>query len=228
MRPSARKTACVFDAYSTLFDVAAAAARCKDALGEKADSLTALWRAKQLQYTWLRSLMGAHADFWQVTGDSLDVALASLGLESPDLRARLMDCYLRLDAYDDARPTLARLKSAGLRTAILSNGSPDMLASAVAAAGLAADLDAVLSVEDAGVYKPHRAVYQLAVDRLAVPAPDICFVSANGWDAHGAAAFGFSVAWLNRTKQPAERLPGVITAEIATLAELPRLLGVAS
>ena len=217
--------ACVFDAYGTLFDVHAAAARCRDALGDKADALSATWRRKQLEYTWLRSLMGRHADFWQVTGDALDFALAEAGIAGAGLRERLMQVYERLDAYPEAPGVLAELKRAGFRTAILSNGTPAMLAAAVANAGIADRLDRVLSVEDVGIYKPHPSVYRLAVDRLGVPAGRICFLSANGWDAAGAAQFGFRVVWINRFGQHRERLPAEPEVEIADLTALPPLLG---
>lgn len=147
--------ACVFDAYGTLFDYASAAARCWDLLGDRIGPLTALWRDKQLQYTWLRALQGRHADFWQVTGDALDFALETLGLDDPQLRARLMDLYRTLDVFPEVPAMLQRLKAAGLKTAILSNGSPEMLDAAVNKAGIGDLLDAVLSVESVGVYKPH-------------------------------------------------------------------------
>lgn len=217
--------ACVFDAYGTLFDVNSAATRCRDALGDKAAAISALWRDKQLQYTWLRSLIGRHADFWQVTGDALDYALEAHGASGAGLRERLLDSYLALDAYPEVPATLGRLKAAGLKCAILSNGSPSMLARLVEHAGLAGLLDAVLSVEAAGVYKPHFSVYQLAVDALGTPAGTIAFQSSNGWDAHGAATFGFRVVWCNRLRAPAERLPGMPSYEVRTLAELPALLG---
>jgi 2-haloacid dehalogenase len=156
--------ACVFDAYGTLFDFAAATKGCRDVLGDSIEKLTALWRDKQLQYTWLRAVQGRHADFWQVTGDALDFALQTLAIEQPGLRNRLMNLYLTLDAFPEVPDVLARLKQAGLPTAILSNGSPKMLDAAVKAAGLKPLLDAVLSVEEVGVYKPHPKVYQLAVD----------------------------------------------------------------
>src|SRR5215472_4472374 len=152
--------ACVFDAYGTLFDFAAAARGCRDVLGDGIDKVTALWRDKQLQYTWLRALQGRHADFWQVTSDALDFALETLAIERPGLRDRLMNLYLTLDAFPEVPDVLQRLKKAGQRTAILSNGSPAMLESAVKAAGLAGLLDAVLSVEAVGVYKPHPKVHQ--------------------------------------------------------------------
>jgi 2-haloacid dehalogenase len=217
--------ACVFDAYGTLFDFNAATARCRDALGDQAEPLSALWRTKQLQYTWLRSLMGAHIYFWQVTSDALDYAMETIGLEDAALRQRLLDCYKTLDAYPEVGGMLEALRGAGMKTAILSNGSPEMLASAVESAGLGDLLDAVLSVEDVGIYKPHPSVYRMAVDRLDLAAENICFMSSNAWDANGAAAFGFRVVWVNRFGQTAERLPGDPVAEIETLEALPSLLG---
>jgi 2-haloacid dehalogenase len=216
--------ACVFDAYGTLFDVNSAAERARTVLGERWQPLADTWRAKQLQYTWLRSLSGHHVDFWQVTGDALDFALDSAGLADPSLRAELMSLYLSLTAYPDVLPTLERLKARGLRLAVLSNGSPRMLASAVEHAGLAGLLDAVLSVEDVGVYKPHPSVYGLPVNRLGLPAGRMCFVSSNGWDAFAAQAFGFHAVWCNRLGQPPERIPAQPDAEIRTLAALPDLL----
>jgi 2-haloacid dehalogenase len=139
--------ACVFDAYGTLFDFASAAAACRDVLGDKSDRLTALWRDKQLQYTWLRAAQGRHADFWQVTGDALDFALETLQLERAGVRDRLMSLYLMLTAFPEVPDVLRRLKAAGLTTAILSNGSPAMLEAAVANAGIGELLDLVLSVE---------------------------------------------------------------------------------
>ena len=217
--------ACVFDAYGTLFDYASAAAGCRDVLGDRIGPLTALWRDKQLQYTWLRTLQGRHTDFWQVTCDALDFALETLGLDDSPLRARLMDLYRTLDIFPEVPTTLKRLKAAGIKTAILSNGSPDMLDTAVNNAGIGDLLDAVLSVELVGVYKPHPKVYQLAVDSLAIPAPAISFQSSNAWDAYAASAFGMRVVWCNRYSQRPERLPGKPDREITALAELPALVG---
>jgi 2-haloacid dehalogenase len=217
--------ACVFDAYGTLFDYASAAAGCRDVLGDRHGPLTALWRDKQLQYTWLRALQSRHADFWQVTGDALDFALETLGLSDPPLRGRLMDLYRTLDTFPEVPEVLNRLKVVGLKTAILSNGSPDMLDAAVSKAGIGHLLDAVLSVESVSIYKPHPRVYQLAVDRLAIPARAILFQSSNAWDAHAASAFGMRVVWCNRYGQRPERLPGKPDREIASLAELPALVG---
>jgi 2-haloacid dehalogenase len=141
------------------------------------------------------------------------------------LRGRLLDLYLRLAAFAEVPEVLVRVRAAGLKTAILSNGTPAILAAAVAAAGLAGRFDAVLSVEEVGAFKPDPRVYQLAVDRLGIPAAAIAFVSSNGWDAHAASAFGMRVVWCNRTGQPRERLPGAPDREITTLAELPALVG---
>ncbi len=217
--------ACVFDAYGTLFDVHSAVGRSGGALGDKAAPVSALWRQKQLEYTWLRSLMDAYVDFWQVTGEGLDYALTANGVADGALRQRLMDLYLNLDAYPDVPGGLDTLRAGGKKTAILSNGAPNMLRAAVESADLGARLDAALSVDELGIFKPDPRVYQLAVDRLGVAAGRICFVSTNGWDAAGAAYFGFKVAWLNRFGQQPERLPGAPAAVIETLAELPDLLG---
>lgn len=217
--------ACVFDAYGTLFDFNSAAARCRDELGEKANALSTLWRDKQIQYTWWRALTGHHLDFAQVTSQALDYALDTLGIAGNTIRGRLLDAYLTLDCFSEVPDMLRRLKAGGLTTAILSNGSPKMLAAAVENARLGGSLDALLSVEEVGIYKPHPKVYQLAVDRLGVPARAISFQSSNAWDAHGAAAFGFRVVWCNRYGQRAERLPGRLDFEVRSLAELPALLG---
>jgi 2-haloacid dehalogenase len=217
--------ACVFDAYGTLFDFASAAARCEAVPGDKLGRLNELWREKQLQYTWLRSLQHRHADFWQVTGEALDFALETLELTEPSLRGRLMDLYLTLDAFPEVPAMVGRLKAAGLKTAVLSNGTPAMLESAVANAGIGHLLDAVLSVEEVGVYKTHPKVYQLAIDRLGEPAAAISFQSSNAWDAWAASAFGLRAVWCNRYGQRPERLPGRPDAEVASLAELPGLLG---
>ena len=216
---------CVFDAYGTLFDYASAAAQCRDELGGKLDELTTLWREKQLQYTWLRTLEGRHADFWTVTGDALDFTLEKMELVSPALRERLMTLYLTLDPFPEVLETLRHLKHAGLKTAILSNGTPEMLERAVENAKVASLLDAVLSIEEVGVYKPHPKVYQLAVDRLGVSREAILFVSSNAWDAYAASAFGMRVAWCNRYAQAPERLPGKPDRVVQSLAELPALVG---
>ncbi|MEO6354610.1 MAG: haloacid dehalogenase type II [Burkholderiaceae bacterium] len=216
--------ACVFDAYGTLFDVNSVAHGARDALGDQWQALSDLWRTKQLQYTWLRSLAGHHADFWQVTGDALDFAMTTLNIADADLRDRLMHLYLGLSAYPEVPETLRRLKAGGMKLAILSNGTPQMLESAVRNAGIDDVFDAVLSVEEVGVYKPHPSVYQLASDRLRLSPEKICFLSSNSWDAFSAKAFGFRVLWCNRFSQVPERIPEMPDGEITDLSSLPGLL----
>ena len=218
--------ACVFDAYGTLLDVNSAAARCRDALGGQADALSATWRRKQLEYTWLRSLMGVHADFWQVTADALDHTMQLYGIADPALHQKLMGLYLSLDPFEDAGSCLGDLQRRGMRLAILSNGSPAMLDSVVRAAGFAGIFEKVISVEEVGIYKPSRRVYRQAQAVLKLAAPlEVCFVSANSWDAHAAASFGFQVAWINRTGGPADSLPGAPALTLDTLADLPDAIG---
>ncbi len=194
----------VFDAYGTLFDVHSAVARLRDRLGPDAERLSELWRIKQMEYSWVRSLMHRHRDFWRLTEDALDYALATVGGIDPALRGPLLDAYRALEAYPEVPAVLAALKEKGARLAILSNGSPEMLAAATRSAGLDHLLDAVVSVEEAGIFKPDPRVYRLALDRFAVAPGDISFQSSNAWDAAGASAFGFSVVWINRKGQPRE------------------------
>ena len=216
---------CVFDAYGTLFDFNSAADRCRDVLGDKTDELSALWRSKQLQYTWLRGMMGKHKPFREVTGDALDFALQTLAVDDPSLRNRLMDLYDNLQAFPEVPKVLRTLKKAGIATAILSNGSPDMLDAAVRHAGIGDDLDAVLSVESVGVYKPHPSVYELAARQFGVPLQEISFQSSNAWDAVAAATFGMRVVWCNRYGQQRERLTAQPDLEVRTLSALPEILG---
>src|SRR5262245_23578309 len=209
--------ACVFDAYGTLLDVNSAAARCRDALGPQADAFSATWRRNQLEYSWLRSLMGAHADFWQLTTEALDYACERHAIADASLRRRLLEIYRELSPYPEVPAMLREIRSAGFKTAILSNGTPAMLRAAVEAADLGAQFDQILSVESVGVFKPHPRVYQLAVDRLGVAAARICFVSSNGWDIAGAAHFGFRAVWINRAGEPRDRLPAGPEIELGDL-----------
>ncbi len=217
--------ACVFDAYGTLFDFNSAAERCRDVLGDQADELSAIWRTKQLQYTWLRGLMGKHKPFWEVTGDALDFAMQTVGIDDVALRARLMDLYYSIDCFPEVPEVLKTLKNAGITTAILSNGSPDMLEGAVQHTGIEDYLDAVLSVEAVGVFKPHPSVYDIPTRHLGVSHQDISFQSANAWDAVGAATFGMRVVWCNRYGQRPEILTADADVEISTLSDLPGVLG---
>ncbi|MGQ0674846.1 MAG: haloacid dehalogenase type II [Rhodospirillales bacterium] len=219
-------SACVFDAYGTLLDFSSAVRRSRAAKLPKANELIQLWRLKQLEYTWLRSLMGRFADFWHVTGDSLDYAMESLGIGDPALRAELMQLFLQLDPYPEAPAVLKRIKASGIRTAILSNGSVTMLAAGVASAKLREQLDFVISVDEIGTYKPSAAVYARAVERVgAASAKNICFLSSNPFDAHGAQTFGFRTVWVNRNNLVRDRLPGVPEFTVASLDDVPGLLG---
>lgn len=216
-------SALVFDAYGTLFDVHSVVARCEQLWPGQGQALSQLWRSKQLEYTWLRSLMGRYADFNEVTAEALDYATAALSLPCGKAElASLMDEYRRLSPFPDTRPTLQALN--GQRRAILSNGAPDMLHAVVDHAGLRPWLDAVLSVDPLRIYKPHPSVYELAVKHFGLRPAEIGFVSSNGWDAAGAKSFGFKVFWINRTHAPIERLGLAPDHVITSLAELPPLL----
>lgn len=218
-------SAAVFDAYGTLFDVHSAAAKLAPQLGDKADPLSATWRQKQLEYTWLRSLMGRHADFWQVTQDALDFALASVEIADPELRQALLDMYAALEPYPEVKAVLRKLRKQGIKTAILSNGAPEMLNAAVAHAGLTDLLDDVLSVEPMKVYKPAPVVYRIPSVRLGIADENIAFMTANAWDAAGASAGGLRVVWVNRFGQPEEVLPAGPERELHSLDALPKTLG---
>ncbi len=217
--------ACVFDAYGTLFDVASPVMKLSSSIGDKAQDVAKLWRAKQLEYTWVRSLIGVHADFWHVTREALDFTLESFAITEAGLADELMTGMLKLDVYADVTPALQGLRAKGKRLAILSNGSPSMLDSALRHAGLDKIFEHVLSVEEVGIYKPSRRVYRLAMQKLHIAdAPSVCFVSANGWDAHAAGQFGFQAVRLIRGDGVAERLPGKIAASVENLGRVTELV----
>ncbi len=216
----------VFDAYGTLFDMAGAARAVASGDTRVAPLWPALaedWRRKQLEYSWLRSIMGAHADFTQVTADALDWVLEARGLRDNALREALLAAFRRLPCFPEVPAALKALRARGLRLAILSNGSPAMLAEAVESAGLAGEFEAVISVEAAGVYKPDARVYALVEAECGVPPGRVVFVSANGWDVAGAARFGFTTAWVNRAGAPMDRLPHGPARIIPDLTQLEAL-----
>jgi 2-haloacid dehalogenase len=217
--------ACVFDAYGTLLDFNAAVDQRRDRIGPQADALSDLWRRKQLEYTWLRSLMGRHNDFWQVTTDALDFSMASVGIEDKALRDDLLGLYRTLAPYPEVVQVLQRLKDAELRTAILSNGEPSMLADAVDAASLGPLLNEVFSVETVGVFKPHPSVYQVVIEAFGLEPQQVLFQSANGWDIAGAASFGFTTVWINRGNAQEECLPNRPAYTLSSLDGLPALIG---
>ena len=211
--------ALAFDAYGTIFDVHSVIALCEEFFPGRGSALSQLWRTKQLEYTWLRSLMGAYEDFWQITESGLSFACESLGLQlTGDKRAQLMEAYLHLTPYPDVAPALKRLNH--LPLAILSNGAPRMLIDVVENAHLSGEFKHLLSVDSMKIFKPHASVYRLAPDTFGVAPEEIGFVSSNGWDVAGAAHFGFRTFWINRNKQPPEKLGAQPHRIVATLHDV--------
>lgn len=224
-------TTCVFDAYGTLFDVAAAARLAASepdftAIKDDWPAVAEHWRLKQLQYSWLRAVAGAHTDFWEVTQNGLDWALEKTGHDTdPALRERLLALYWELQAYAEVPDMLAALKIGGMNTAILSNGSPDMLQGAVNSAGLNEVLDVSLSVQSVGIFKPDASVYELVGKHFGCDKSEVLFVSSNGWDAAAATGFGFTTAWVNRSGEPMDRLPWTPAHVLSDLTGIPKLAG---
>ena len=196
--------ACVFDAYGTLFDVHAAVRRLAGRIGPDGPLLSEIWRAKQLEYSWTRTLMDAYLDFWQLTEQALDFALARVPSADPLLRGELLEAYWHLDCYPEVPAVLRTLKAAGARLAILSNGSPAMLDAAVRSAALDTVLDAVFSVDAVRRFKTDPAVYDLVTTAWRLYPSAVSFQSSNRWDVAGAARFGFRTVWINRGGQPDE------------------------
>ncbi len=198
----------VFDAYGTLFDVHSAVMRHADRVGPDAQRLSEIWRTKQLEYSWVLSLADRYEPFWPLTVRALDHAFDAVPSADRGTRADLLAAYRTLLPYPEAKEVLAALKAAGVPTAILSNGDPDMLDAAVGSAGFGDRLDAVLSVDAARIFKTHPRAYDLVAQRFGVTGADVLFVSSNRWDVAGAAAYGFSAVWVNRTNRPDE-YPGL-------------------
>jgi len=220
---SQRIKALVFDAYGTLFDVHSVISTCNQNFPDQGAALSQRWRAKQLEYTWLRSLMGRYEDFWQVTESALVFACKSLNLSCPPgTRAQLMEAYLRLDLYTEVRKALKALSNYPL--AILSNGSPRMLHAVVKSAGLEGVFSHVISVDEVKIYKPSPRVYQLASQKMSVSETSIGFVSSNSWDVIGAKAFGFWTCWVNRSAAPGDELGVTPDVTVKTLADLVDVL----
>jgi 2-haloacid dehalogenase len=196
--------ACVFDAYGTLFDVHSAVARNAEAVGKNSAEVSKLWRTKQLEYSWVHTLMRHHVDFWELTSAALEYALAFYDVHHEGMKRILLESYLSLDAYPEVPAVLQKLRASGLKTAVLSNGSPFMLDRAIRSAGLSDLLDKCLSIEDAQKYKPDPSAYHIATASLSVQPGEVAFFSSNAWDAVGAHAFGFRSFWVNRSRQPEE------------------------
>ncbi|MEZ5672089.1 MAG: haloacid dehalogenase type II [Thiotrichaceae bacterium] len=216
---------CVFDAYGTLFDVTAVVAQYKTQLGDKAMDMAKLWRAKQLEYTWLRSLMQKHGDFWSVTQDALAYTFKTFNIANSELFQELMRAYLQPPVYPEVKACLQCLKEAKMPIVILSNGTPQMLESAVKHADLTDLIDHIISVEQVKIYKPDARVYRLVMDKLQLTSlTTVCFQSANGWDIAGAAAFGFRTVWINRHEQAQDNLPGIPEIQLPSLSEFPSIV----
>jgi 2-haloacid dehalogenase len=216
-----------FDAYGTLFDVFSVTSLCDELFPRRGHALAQLWRAKQLQYSLLRSMMGRHKDFWQITEDGLVYAANTLKLElTASNRTRLMDAYLALTAFPDVKPGLEVLKKKGLRLAILSNGEPKMLQAAVESAGIGGLLDAIVSAEDVKTFKPAPQVYKLLATRLEVAATEAGFVSSNSWDINGAGSAGLYTLWIQRsTAEPQEELEFPADRIVHAVTDLVACLG---
>jgi len=213
----------VFDAYGTLFDVHAAAARHRADIGPEADRLSQIWRTKHLEYSWIHAQTGRHTSFWELAGRSLDYAMAAVGVENDALRAKLLSTYRVLDAYPEVAGVLADLKARGATVSILTNGDPDMIADAVASAGIGPHLDAVMTVHEAGIYKPDPRVYDLVTRRFACRPGEVSFQSSNRWDIAGAHVAGFRTVWINRLGLPDEYPDMPAAHVIRSLAPLPVL-----
>ncbi len=221
--------ACVFDAYGTLFDLFSPARtalleRNRKSGANLAQAIANDWRMKQLQYTWIRAITGCHADFWTVTCESLDWALEKSNLQNDtELRSELLELYKTLNVYPEVPTVLDQLQALDCPVAILSNGSPEMLATAADASGISTSLDAIMSVEDVGIYKPATEVYEMVTTRYDCRPKEILFVSSNGWDAAAASGFGFLTAWINRANDPVDRLPWKPEFILPNLTKIPNL-----
>lgn len=214
---------CAFDAYGTLFDFNTVH-RLADELGDKATDLRDLWRAKQLQYFWQRNLVGDYLDFETVTAQALEVSLGILGMDRLGLKDRLLNLYEEFRPFPGVAGALDKVRAKGIRLVIHTNATPRIIAASLKSSGLSSLFDEIVSIDEIGLYKPHPAAYEHLVTRVNTPAEQICFVSSNGWDVHGAAHFGLHAAWINRSGLPDDTLPGDLRFTLKSLSELPPLL----
>ena len=215
---------CIFDAYGTLFDVNAACRELSKEVGEQWQELATLWRLRQVEYTWLRNSMNEYINFWNITEDALEYAMETLNMKNEELKNKLLDLYLKLEAYPEVEKVLIQLKKEGYQTGILSNGSEEMLASAVKNAKLENLLDKVLSVEKCKVYKPSSKVYDLVEKEFKINKINCAFFSSNAWDMHAAAHYGFKTIWVNRFEGNLEKLPGKPYKIVQTLEKIVDIL----
>ena len=215
---------CIFDAYGTLFDVNAACRELSLDVGDKWQDLANLWRLRQVEYTWLRNSMNEYIDFWEITSGALDYAMEVLDIHDKKLREQLLELYLKLEAYPEVKEILQKLKDKNFRTGILSNGSTQMLDSAVKNANIEDLLDVVISVEECKIYKPSSEVYDLVEKKTDIKKDNVTFFSSNAWDMHAAANYGFKTIWVNRFDGVLERLPGKPRAIVKTLNNIDELI----
>ena len=215
--------AIIFDAYGTLFDVNSAAEKCKEKLGDKWEGFANYWRTTQLEYTWLRSLMRRHKDFWQITEDSLDKSMNFYNIDN-SMRSELLNLYKVLSPFTEVRDTLKKLKQSNYKLAILSNGTPDLLNELVVSNGLKDIFDDIFSVEEAGIFKPDSKVYDLPINKYNIEKNEVLFLSANTWDVSGAGNYGYNTVWVNRNNNIFDKLDFKPNQQISNLSELLDLI----
>ena len=211
--------AIVFDAYGTLFDVNSAAEKCKGKIGDKWEGFANFWRTTQLEYTWLRSLMKRHKDFWQVTEDSLDKSMKTFSIDS-SMKNELLDLYKKLSPYSEVKGVLSSLKEKKYKLAILSNGTPDLLNELVKSNNLENIFDDLFSIEEVGTYKPDSKVYDMPIKKYQIKADEMAFLSANTWDVSGGGNYGYNAIWVNRNKNIFDNLDFKPKNEVSDLTQL--------
>jgi 2-haloacid dehalogenase len=215
--------AIIFDAYGTLFDVNSAAEKCKERLGDKWEGFANYWRTTQLEYTWLRSLMRRHKDFWQITEDSLDKSMNFYNIDN-SMRSELLNLYKVLSPFTEVRDALNKLKQSNYKLAILSNGTPDLLNELVVSNGLKDIFDDIFSVEEVGIFKPDSKVYDLPINKYNIEKNEVLFLSANTWDVSGAGNYGYNTVWVNRNNNIFDKLDFEPNQQISNLSELLDLI----
>ena len=215
--------AIIFDAYGTLFDVNSAAEKCKERLGDKWEGFANYWRTTQLEYTWLRSLMRRHKDFWQITEDSLDKSMNFYNIDNT-MRSELLNLYKVLSPFTEVRDALNKLKQSNYKLAILSNGTPDLLNELVVSNGLKDIFDDIFSVEEVGIFKPDSKVYDLPINKYNIEKNEVLFLSANTWDVSGAGNYGYNTVWVNRNNNIFDKLDFKPNQQISNLSELLDLI----
>ena len=215
--------AIIFDAYGTLFDVNSAAEKCKDKIGDKWESFANFWRTTQLEYTWLRSLMKRHKDFWQITEDSLDKSMKAFSID-PSMKNELMNLYKVLSPFKEVPETLKKLKGKNFKLAILSNGTPSLLDELVKSNNLDKLFDDIFSIEEVGIYKPDSRVYDLPIKKYKIKNSEVVFLSANTWDVSGGGNYGYQSIWVNRNNNIFDNLDFNPSNQIKDLTELVNLI----